>query len=539
MRACDYIATKLAELGTEHVFGVPGGVVLDLLYAFDRAQGICPHLNYHEQSAGFAACGYAQAGGRLGVAYATRGPGFTNLLTPMADAYCDSLPTLFLTAHHAAPPLPGMRVTDDQELDTCGMARRIAKFTARIDTAEGFAAVFDKACRVALSGRKGPVFLDVSAAVLAAEVDAGGGPAGMDAEAGDVSRHVDGVLSAIRGARRPVVLVGDGVARGKAGDALRAWSDRAGVPFLSSRAGHDVLSGCRRYYGYIGTHGIRAANFILSKSDLVVVLGNRLNFPVDSQSFSPWARQVRFIRCEIDEGEFARPVPNCTNVHVDVNRLVAGLAAAGTAADRGEWLGVCDRLASELRDCDVDVAVSRIRELLEETPEDAVVVSDVGNNEFWLSHASFLAGRRHRTLYSKSLGVLGCSLGKSIGAHYATGGDVLCVVGDQGLQVNVQELQYIAQHRLPITVAVVDNRSSGMIRDIEARRFGKLVHVTGEDGYEAPPLDGLFRAFGIGRFRRIDVPCGLALTPGLPRGKPIQDMNPALPREIYDRLDAL
>ena len=132
MTGTEYIAMYLSIHGTTDAFGIPGGVVLDLIYAFDRQKGIVPHLTYHEQSAGFAACGYAQASGRLGVAYATRGPGFTNLLTAVADAYFDSVPVLFLTAHSADCPPDGMRVMSDQEIDTCGMLQKITKYFSAV-----------------------------------------------------------------------------------------------------------------------------------------------------------------------------------------------------------------------------------------------------------------------------------------------------------------------------------------------------------------------------------------------------------------------
>ncbi len=542
MKVADYIASSLVAHGVTDVFGMPGGVVLDLLYAFDAADGMVPHLSFHEQSAGFAACGYAQVSGRMGVAYATRGPGVTNLLTPMADAFYDSLPVMFLTAHAASCPPNGMRILNDQEMDTCAIVRNVTKFAARVDTTDGFVDVFNHACHVALSARKGPVFLDISKAVLEAEVDERFNMTVESNNGGDcdISPCVQDVATEIQKAKRPVILAGDGIDRLVAGKALRGFAERAGIPFLTSRFSHDLLAGSSRYYGYIGSHGMREANFILSKSDLVVAIGNRLNFPPQSESFFALASNTKFIRCEIDESEFLRQIPNCHNIAVDANSLI-GAFDEGMMSFTGfaEWLAVCDRLKMELSRLDVNDAVLKIRKFLDSVPVDTIIVSDVGNCEFWLSRASVLPGANHRTLYSKSFGALGCGLGKAIGTCYATGRPVACIIGDQGLMVNIQALQYIARHRLPITIVVIDNHASGMIRDVESRMFGRLLHVTPETGFSTPGWEKVFRSFGIRDFLVLDVPQNLALTPSLPRGRTVQDMSPRIAPEKFVHLNQL
>ena len=542
MTVAEFIASSLVARGVTDAFGMPGGVVLDLLYAFDAIDGMTPHLSYHEQSAGFSACGYAQVSGRMGVAYATRGPGFTNLLTPMADAFYDSLPVMFLTAHAASCPPDGMRVLNDQEMDTCAIARNVTKFAARVDTVDGFVEVFNHACNTALSARKGPVFLDISKVVLADEIDERFDRTfkSSNGDGSDISSCVQYVATEIQKSKRPVILVGDGIDRLVAGTALRGFAERAGIAFLTSRFSHDLLAGSSRYYGYVGSHGMREANFILSKSDLVVAIGNRLNFPTQSESFSSLASNTKFIRCEIDESEFLRQIPNCRDIAVDANLLIGAFNERMVSfTGFNEWLMVCDRLKMELSRLDVNDAVLKIRGFLDSVSVDTIVVSDVGNCEFWLSRASALPGVNHRTLYSKSFGALGCGLGKAIGTCYATGSPVACVIGDQGLMVNIQDLQYIARHRLPITIVVIDNHSSGMIRDVESRRFGRLLHVNSETGFSVPDWEKVFRSFGIGNFLILDVPQDLSLTPNLPYGKAIQDMSPSIVPEKFAHLNQL
>ena len=562
MNVAEAAARYLASLGVTDAFGIPGGVILDFLYALDAQSGITPHLTYHEQSAGFAACGYAQSGGVLGVAYATRGPGFTNLITPLTDAFCDSLPVLFVTAHadDDIPPA-GMRVRSDQELDTCSMVRKVTKLASRVETVEDFLELFPKACGMATDGRKGPVFLDFSARLFREDI-----PRDIESCACSQLPAVDermlGELhEAVRSARRPVVLVGDGISQAGEAATFRRWAGELPLPMISSRFCHDIVADCDNYFGYVGSHGIRAANFILSKTDLVVSLGNRLHFPVQSKSFAPIWNRAKLLRFEIDEGEFLRKIPNSRNYHVDVRSLVRRLANERPEVwgRHDEWLSVCRTLGARLVRSDCNSTVTRLAHLLSQLPNDALVVNDVGNLEFGVSRACVLARLKNRTLYSKSLGALGCALGKAIGAHYATNKPVACVVGDQGLMMNVQDLHSIAQHSLPVVVVVVNNGESGMIRDKEELRFGRLLHTTSETGFLSPEVSRVAQMVGL-RYRALsendvaecqdlmgDMPSlvdfrvkgGLPLTPFVPVGNPCQEMSPPLGDDCYEELNKL
>lgn len=564
MTGAEYIAMYLSVLGTTDVFGIPGGVVLDLIYAFDRQDGITPHLSYHEQSAGFAACGFAQASGTLGVAYATRGPGFTNLLTAVADAFFDSVPVLFLTAHSADCPPDGMRVMSDQEMDTCGMVRKITKYSARIDALDDLPNHLHAACQAALHGRKGAVFLDVSAKVLCGDV---GSPDINSYESGDEYGNADKLahelIAAVRKANRPVLLVGDGINQAGAGDACRSFLVRAGIPCISSRFSHNLASRYENYFGYVGSHGIRAANFILSKADLIVSLGNRLNVPIKSSSFSKVLSQAKFLRYDIDESEFGRELPNVACRKCDVTQLFKALRGIDVDLGRHEvWINVCRELARELDDTDVNEAVACIEKIMVLIPSDALVVSDVGNLEFFVSRAAVKYRLLNRLLYSKSFGAMGSAIGRSIGAYYATRKPVVCFVGDQGFQFNVQELQFVSLHRLPIVTVLLNNGVSGMIRDKEhSKGYGKYLHVSADTGFSAPSMSKLSECYGMDYLevsavsgemlmsafkqpaRPLLVDCKIAedvaLIPTLPANRLCQDLCPELPAEKYKLLDKL
>lgn len=558
MKVSDYIVDYLIQQKVTDAFGVPGGVVLELIYAMDaRKVELTPHLSYHEQAAGFAACGYAQASGRLGVAYATRGPGFTNLISAMADAYCDSLPVLFITGHGASSLNYEMRVMDDQEMDTVAMVRNITKYAARIDDVCQLQKALIDACFYAQDGRKGPVFLDIATSVMKKDIEPE-----QTATNSIVSSNVDNIATeiaiSIQEAKRPVILVGDGVNQSQAQDLFRRFVEEAKIPVLSSRFSHDILCASDYYYGYIGSHGIRTANFVLSKADLVIALGNRMHYPVKSESFSAIASNAKVIRVEIDKTEFNRDVPNAINHNTDLRDILLCLNESERQYGiHTDWMNVCNTLCSELNNEDVNSCVESIVSIMEKVDSQTWIVNDVGNNEFYVSRASVLAKIPNRILYSKSFGALGCGLGKAIGTYYATHKPVLCFVGDQGLQMNIQELQFISHHNLPIAVVLLNNNASGMIKDRETIAYkGHYVHTTLESGYANPDFKGIAAAYGIEYksaneladtnlqiekplFIEVSVDSDLTLSPNLPKGAPCQDLYPQIDRKKFEYLNSL
>jgi acetolactate synthase I/II/III large subunit len=554
MTGAQYIVDFLVKRGVTDAFGIPGGAVLDLVYAMDGNDRFSPHLSYHEQCAGFAANGYAQECGKLGVAYATRGPGFTNLVTAIADAYCDSLPVLYVVGHASSSLYENMRIMVDQEFDTCSMVKKITKYAKRVDSAEDLAGSLEKAYRIAMDGRKGPVFLDVASKVLSREIGCGCF-ADWNSDKRSFQSCSKEILEAIKTARRPVVLLGDGINQVQKEKEFLSFIDRVRIPCLSSRYAHNIGNKTKLYYGYIGSHGIRAANFILSKADLIIALGNRLHYPVSSESYSQVMNRVKVLRFDIDEGEFERRIPGSSTYHVDLVNLLDFLAASEIAVgDHEEWIYACNTLREELILEDVNGVVESIKTILTAVPADYVIASDVGNNEFWLSRACILAGVKNRVLYSKSLGVLGCGVGKAIGAFYATHKPVLCFTGDQGLQMNIQELMFIAQHGLPIAIVLLNNHASGMIKDREtASGKNKLLHTTKDSGYGTPDFEAIAGAYGISYTRKIEdlenvdkpvlveIPVDEQerLIPSLPKGEPFQNLFPELPRKKYEFLENL
>ena len=555
MKACDYIVDVLIQHGTTDAFGIPGAVLLDLLYAMQkRSPEFTPHLCYHEQGAGFAALGYAQASGRLGVAYATRGPGFTNLVTAIADAYADSIPVLFITSHTAAVSSSDMRIQVNQEIDTCRMVEGFTKYAKRIDTIEEFPQCVQEACSVAMQGRRGPVFLDIASKLWNTEV-----PEDSCVETHAESyaireEYLAAIETVIRASKRPIILIGDGINQANLSCELNALANKWQIPVLSSRYAHHTIAKNDLYYGYIGCFGLRYANFILSKTDLIISLGNRLNFPMNSKSYGHLPQQAKFMRFDIDEAEFGRDIPNALNIRVDLKDALEALNHHHWLFKPfDEWIQVCDMLRNELMDADMDGVPTMIESLLKQLPEDTSVINDVGNNEFWVSRACAKAAYAGKVLYSKNFASMGNALPKAIGAYYATCKPVVCFMGDQGFQLNSQELQTIAQNRLPILVVIMNNHVSGMIRDKEKAKYDGYLHSTKESGYDVPDLAKLAEAYKLNYTDSIEcildkqlpilvnlsIDSDISLRPYLPIGNKTQDMMPMLEEELYNRLNTL
>ena len=565
MKASDFLVSFLIEKDVTDVFGIPGGVVLHFLDSVGkRTNEITARLNYNEQASALSACGYAQASGKMAVAYATRGPGISNMITGIADSYYDSLPVLFITAHSHFSNQTDMRFEENQEFDIVSMATPITKYAVRVERAEDLLFELEKSYHMAISGRPGPVLIDFLSSVLSADIDIEGQkPFTSDIHncSDDVSRAVKAIRQEIDISKRPIILVGDGVRQSGSISDVRMLIDKLGVPVLSSRFAQDVVSCKDSYFGYIGSHAMRCSNFILSKCDLIISLGNRLAFNPQSESFGKITQSAKLIRIEIDEAEFQREIPNSVCLPIDLGEISRTLIDDEISwMDKGGWLEVCRKLRDTFQHNDIDHPVEVIASIISEMGSQATIVSDVGNNEFWLSRAYALSGSSARLLFSKSFGTLGCSLPKAIGAYYSSRRGVLCFTGDQGLQMNIQELQVLGREQLPVKIILINNSSSGMIREDQKKRFGsRFVSSTLCSGYSVPDFERVAAAYGI-EYNRVNEESGADMFKGilrtdkpalievavdeysygipyLPRGSRPQNLEPGIAPGLFDMFD--
>ncbi len=539
----DFLVCKLSEYGVKNAFGVPGGVVLDFMYALDLSKEIEIHLNYNEQAAGLAACGSAQITNKLSVAYATKGPGIANMFPAIAEAYFESLPVLFITSHSVWEKDSSLRSVEDQEMDIVSCVKKITKYADRIDDLETAKEKIIMALELATSGRKGATLLDIKSSLFKEELE--DLVVDIDDKTKDLFRS-DYVALDLNKCRKPLLLIGDGVRQSDMSDEINKLICKLQIPVVSSRAAQGIVRNKDLYFGYIGSHGVRYANIIFEAADYIISIGNRMSFPLKSQSYNQALQNKIIKRIEIDPEESKRKIPNCESINTDIRLILHSLNDIDTDNLFTDWLSSCRSLKRCLKGVDSTKTVGKLADILESINDDTIIVSDVGNNEFWLSRAYEMIDCTNRIMYSKSFGTLGSAIPKALGAFYASKDRIWCFCGDQGLQFNIQELINVGRNGMPIWIFVINNRSSGMIEDREKSRFNKLLHVNSESGYESLDLEKLSKCYNLNYINYksnddlsnldVSVPAiieikqsdGEMLIPSLPKGNNISIMQPSL-----------
>lgn len=563
MKVSDYIVDYLIRYGVRHVFGYPGGMVTHLIDSLGkRGDEIRSHLTYHEQGAAFAACGYAQAVHGLGVAFATSGPGATNLVTGICNAYYESVPVLFLTGQvntFESKTGKDVRQSGFQETDIVAMVRGVTKFSAYVEKAEKIRSYLDQAVYAATHDRPGAVLLDIPMDIMRAEIEPealeGFDPT-PDAHNGQVLAGAEQIIRALSAAKRPVFVLGNGIKISCAEEYARELVARFHVPAVSSMIGIDILGRCPQYYGFLGAYGSRAANFIVAKADLVVAFGSRLDIRQVGKNREKFAPNAKIIRVDIDEGELAYAVhPDETDICADVGEILRALCKESPEGTFDEWEMICRFIRSRVEGLDERMPNIWMERFLRALPPDSLICVDVGQNQVWAAQAAVKAGD-HRMLFSGSNGAMGFALPAAIGASIGLGKRVYVITGDGGMQMNLQELQTIAREHLPVKVAILNNDALGMIRHFQEMYFNKDCYMTIKNrGYSSPDFDQIAAAYGISHttvsveeqspaFSEVCEPEVMTVIidedtyvfPKLEYGRDNQDQEPLLDRETYSLL---
>jgi acetolactate synthase-1/2/3 large subunit len=477
----EILCQLLARQGITTIAGIPGGACLPIYDALSWS-GIRHVLARHEQGAGFIAGGMARAGASPAVCIATSGPGATNLLTALADAWMDSVPIVAITGQ---VPLPLIGTRAFQEVDILGMARPIVKACWQPASASGLLDIVPRAFAEAASARQGPVLIDIPKDVQTQEIDVASWPApGRAGPAKAPSRPtIRAMAEALRRAERPVLYVGGGAVASGADEEILELSSRAGAPVVASLMGLGAVPGDDpRFFGMIGIHGTRRANRLVARADLIFAIGARFSDRTvgTGTGFFPAAQILRVDADESALGKFRAPH---TSDACDARAALTMLLEDFPAQDRAPWV----RCANELRERYPDptatgdpldpVGLARwIGQTLR--PEDTVV-TDVGQHQMWVAQSCAI--RRPRGLLtSGGLGTMGFGLPAAIGAALARPGHrVACITGDGSILMNLQELATLAEQRLPVKVIVYDNGHLGMVRQQQALLHGGRFTASG------------------------------------------------------------
>ena len=507
-KGAEIVLRCLRAEGVDLVFGYPGGAIMPLYDALDGS-GVRHILTRHEQGAVFAAEGYARSTGKVGVAMATSGPGATNLVTGIADAKMDSVPLVCITGQ-VRTPLIG---TDAfQETDVFGMTLSLTKWSRLVSSIEEIPAVIAEAFYWARSGRPGPVMIDLPVDLLKASTEFRGPakfhPHPKPADVATDSTFCDNLIALLQKAKKPVALVGAGAKLSGATFDLRRLLDHLQIPTFATVHGLGAVHPEKSYYlGMVGMHGTRAANMALNETDLLLVFGARLDDRVTGEPtrFAPHARIVHF---EIDPAQLDRvrpcDLPVIGNLAETIPLFCDELEHA-SLPNWNEWRSIAcgpDRAELDPRGLS-EPTVRFIDELFSHLSENSIVITDVGQHQMW-------AAQRYRSsaprgfMTSGGLGAMGFALPAAIGAQLANPeATVLCISGDGGFQMNIQELATVKRLNLPLKLVIIDNKYLGMVRQWQQLFYNRNYAET--DMSDNPNFVAIGYAYGINSRRmRVD-----------------------------------
>jgi len=505
MRAVDAVMECLKAEGVDVVFGLPGGANLPTYDAFVNG-GIRHILVRHEAGGGHAAEGYAKATGKVGVAFATSGPGATNLITPICDAMMDSVPVVFITGQVRTELLG----TDGfQEADTIGITMPIVKHSVMITRPQDIPRAIHEAFHIARSGRPGPVLVDIPQDLSRAEIDY---EPVTDVRLPGYQPRVEGNQKQIRQAakalassQRPVIYAGGGVVNADAAEELTEFATSDRFPVTCTLMGLGAFPAPHeQWLGMLGMHGTRAANYAMDEADLICAVGARFDDRITGK-LSEFAPRAKFIHIDVDPAEISKNVPAHIPIVGDAKHVLAKLLieyrAIGADTERlSAWWqrieGWKEKYPLAYEDSSDNEIKPQymIKALYEATGGEAIVTSDVGQHQMWAAQYYDFPKPR-RWINSGGLGTMGFGLPAAMGAAVGCPNRlVCCIAGDGSVQMNAQELATCAQEQIPIKVFVMNNGFLGMVRQWQELFWdGKYSHV--ETG-DFPDFVKLAEAYG-------------------------------------------
>jgi acetolactate synthase-1/2/3 large subunit len=476
MRAVDAIMECLKAEGVDVVFGLPGGANLPTYDAFVDG-GIRHVLVRHEAGGGHAAEGYAKATGKVGVAFATSGPGATNVVTPIVDAMMDSVPTVFITGQ-VRTDLIG---TDGfQETDTLGITMPVVKHSFQIRDPREIPRAIHEAFYLARSGRPGPVVVDIPQDLSRADIDYQ--PItdlhlpGYQPTTDGNTKQIRQAAKAMASARRPVIYAGGGVINANASAELTEFATTDRFPVTCTLMGLGGFPAPHpQWLGMLGMHGTRAANYAMDEADLICCVGARFDDRITGK-LSEFAPHAKFIHIDVDPAEISKNIPahipivgDCKNVLTKLIKEYRSLETTDPSR-MDEWWQRIEKWRADhpLRyDDSSDGEIKpqyMVQALYEATGGDAIVCSDVGQHQMWAAQYYHFSQPR-RWINSGGLGTMGFGLPAAMGAQVGCpDATVVCISGDGSIQMNMQELATCAQNKIPVKVFIMNNGYLGMVR---------------------------------------------------------------------------
>ncbi len=465
----------LKEQGVDTIFGYPGGTILNIYdELYKQGDDFLHILTSHEQGAAHAADGYARSTGKVGVCFATSGPGSTNLVTGIATAYMDSVPMVAITCNVT---LPLLGKDTFQEVDIAGITMPITKHGYIVKDVKELADTIRKAFKIARSGRPGPVIVDITKDVTANTCDFRAQTIVYDEPVKKFkSDDITKAIKMIKASKRPFIYVGGGAVISGASDALKEFAYKINAPVCDTLMGKGAFDGADELYtGMIGMHGTKASNFGVSECDLLITLGARFSDRVTGNA-KTFASKAKILQIDVDAAEINKNIRADFAIVGDLKQVLEAINPKLEQQDHSEWI---DRIADYKEKFPLGYDGGKltcpyiIEQLYNLTEGDAIISTDVGQHQMWT--AQYYKFRKPRTfLTSGGLGTMGYGLGACIGAKVGNP-DKLCVniAGDGCFRVNMNEMATASRYNLPIIEIVINNSVLGMVRQWQTLFYQK------------------------------------------------------------------
>lgn len=522
IKVSDYIAQWLDSKGIGHIFGIVGAGnahIFDSVFAADKTEIVCVH---HEQAAAMAAQTYYRTSGIVSCALLTTGAGSSNVITGIVGAWADSIPCLVISGNENSKfttPENPLRMWGVQGYDSTEMASRVCKYVKRVMEPLDVGAVLETAYQTCLAGRPGPCWVDIPMNLQSSLVDedemeerrrfvieALPDSAQTDRPIDEAAQYVIGRIAK---AERPILWLGHGIRLAGATDLVQPLIEKTNVPTLVSWAGVDMVdSDHPLVFGRAGVYGNRQANFVLQNADLVVAIGTRLAIPQIGYDLSELARGADIIVVDIDENEPQKLGDRLERAIVgDAGEFLTSLLCllgSDTVPPKEGWLKRCESYRDKFpmsgpQDGDVEGFINSYRfmdRLVDHMKDDQIVVTDMGT-ALLSGHQVLRLKKGQRLMTSTGLGEMGFGLPGAVGASFARGkGEVLCLNCDGGMMLNLQEMQTIAHHKLPIKIVVFSNDGYLMIKHTQKSLFkGRFSGTSEGSGVSCPDFEKVSAAF--------------------------------------------
>ena len=513
MKASDAVAKFLIAHKVQTCFELVGGMITHLLDSFAESGQFNIVSMHHEQSAAFAAEGVARhaRGKTIAVAMGTSGPGATNLLTGIGSCWFDSVPCLFITGQVNTHELKGDRAIRQQgfqELDIVTVAHSLTKYAVRVDAAVDLLPQLHKALSIALSGRQGPVLLDIPNDVQRADI-----PDELVEQwlstpleismGGEISEAELKQLSALcQAAQRPLICIGGGARWAESMDQWLLAADALGIPYVSTLMGHERVVARRNYFNMIGSYGNREANWAIQNCDLLIVLGARLDVRQTGSDVEDFARQACVVQIDIDPAQLANRVQADLSICATVESVFKAFPLHVSTFQNldNNWLLNLTKQRNRAEPneyADWEISPSELFKKLNErlATQSVDYVCDVGNHQMWAAQNLRLSPNQ-AVHYSGGMGAMGFALPTALGVAIQSQSKVVVITGDGSLQINIQELDTLNRLGLNVTIIVMNNAVLGMVKNFQDMYFDGRDQST-KKGYSSPSFKNIAIAYGI------------------------------------------